>query len=543
MKINKMIICIILLCVASLSIGFSAFGTELSISNVVAEVKIEKDVRITGVELISEQSSNVTPNSLNYDVDSIIANVTFNDLTSYITYNITITNIGNFEVGISNINLPEGIENELTNYNLKDKICDGSNKCSLGINKTFSIKIYPTSETGLNQNKIKVDLTFLPFHTITYSNITSSNNYPTSIIENETLSVTFSKPPQHINIYENGIEKDRKTYKYDSTTGTLIYENIISPLIIETAESTLLDGKVFSKTIKDFVNGTTDAEYNSSDTTVTYIGLFEDEIPEGYTEGTFFSLESQSVSENNRIKAYKDNGNVYIYSKDDILAPTSSYSLFRGYTNLTELNIAELNTKNTFDIGAMFQDNKSIKYLDISTFDTTNIYRLFYTFCGNNSLKEIKLPKFNKRSLTNMQHTFADCHNLESLELSYWDTSQLTNMSNTFANCYKLKSIDFTGWNTSNVTEMSYVFRYNQSLTSLDISMFNTSKVTNMNRMFGYCDKLENIYVGSGWDTSNVTTSESMFSNSPLLPNFNQSYIDVSKAYVGEGGYLSYLPE
>lgn len=151
-----MIICIILLCVASLSIGFSAFGTELSISNVVAEVKTEKDVRITNVELISEQSSNVTPNDLNYDADSVIANVAFNDLTSYITYNITITNIGNSEVGISNISLPEGIEYELTNYNLKDKICDSSNKCSLGINKTFSIKIYPTSETGLNQNKIKV---------------------------------------------------------------------------------------------------------------------------------------------------------------------------------------------------------------------------------------------------------------------------------------------------------------------------------------------------------------------------------------------------
>ena len=138
---------------------------------------------------------------------------------------------------------------------------------------------------------------------------------------------------------------------------------------------------------------------------------------------------------------------------------------------------------------------------------------------------------------------FSNNYNLESLNLSDWDTSEVSIMGDVFSNCYKLGSLNLNGWDTSKVTDMSYMFRYNKSLTSLDISMFNTSNVTNMSRMFGYCDKLETIYVGSAWDTSKVTESVSMFSTSPLLPGFDPNYVDVSKAYVGEGGYLKYLPQ
>ena len=49
--------------------------------------------------------------------------VTFNSISSYITYKVTITNIGNAEMGIFQINgLPEGVSYEITDYDLKDKI-------------------------------------------------------------------------------------------------------------------------------------------------------------------------------------------------------------------------------------------------------------------------------------------------------------------------------------------------------------------------------------------------------------------------------------
>ena len=42
---------IVMCCVVFLTVGFSAFSTELSISGISAVVKIQKDVRISGITL------------------------------------------------------------------------------------------------------------------------------------------------------------------------------------------------------------------------------------------------------------------------------------------------------------------------------------------------------------------------------------------------------------------------------------------------------------------------------------------------------------
>ena len=72
----------------SITTGYSVFLSELSISKIVADVRIEKDVRITDVSLVSESSNDVLFNDLDYDFDSILGNVTFNSTSSYITYKV-----------------------------------------------------------------------------------------------------------------------------------------------------------------------------------------------------------------------------------------------------------------------------------------------------------------------------------------------------------------------------------------------------------------------------------------------------------------------
>ena len=77
--------------------------------------------------------------------------------------------------------------------------------------------------------------------------------------------------------------------------------------------------------------------------------------------------------------------------------------------------------------------------------------------------------------------------------------------------CKKLTSIDTTGWDTSNVTNMNGMFSSCNSLTTLDVSKFNTSKVTDMSYMFSDCRELTTLDI-SNWDTSNVTNMDNMFS-------------------------------
>ena len=53
------------------SLGYAAFGSELSISNIVADVRVASDIRITSVEQ-SNSTGSATSSSVDYDVDSVV---------------------------------------------------------------------------------------------------------------------------------------------------------------------------------------------------------------------------------------------------------------------------------------------------------------------------------------------------------------------------------------------------------------------------------------------------------------------------------------
>ena len=94
--------------------------------------------------------------------------------------------------------------------------------------------------------------------------------------------------------------------------------------------------------------------------------------------------------------------------------------------------------------------------------------------------------------------------------------------------CFALTSIDTTGWDTSNISNMDSMFSSCKALTILDVSKFNTSKVTNMFAMFNDCNKLTTLNV-SNWNTSNVTNMDSMFWECYALTNLDVSNWNTSK--------------
>lgn len=108
-------------------------------------------------------------------------------------------------------------------------------------------------------------------------------------------------------------------------------------------------------------------------------------------------------------------------------------------------------------------------------------------------------------------NTFKDCTNMTNIDLRGIDTSNVTNMSFMFSECKSITSLNLSSFNTSNVTSISYMFNVCNSLTNLDLSSFDTSSVTDMSNMFERCTNLKTIYVGTNWDTNNVTNSNDMF--------------------------------
>ena len=162
--------------------------------------------------------------------------------------------------------------------------------------------------------------------------------------------------------------------------------------------------------------------------------------------------------------------------------------------------------------------------------------------------------QFNTTTVKDMAMMFLNCTQLKTLDISSFDTSNVTTMAGMF-HSVGLTSLDLSHFKTSKVTDMHQMF-YGGLIETLDISSFDTSKVTKMAYMFrksAGIKPLSTIYIGDGWTTDALQTTEyktlsfgtaigdtGMFMGCINLPNFNSNYVGKTYAHAGEGGYLSY---
>ena len=158
--------------------------------------------------------------------------------------------------------------------------------------------------------------------------------------------------------------------------------------------------------------------------------------------------------------------------------------------------------------------------------------------------------------------SFANCTTLTSTAWLFWSmgnlttitgienlkTDNVTNMHMMFNGCSKLTSLDVSGFKTDNVVGMYGMFSECTGLTSLDLSGFNTANATNMGYMFFSNVGLKTIYVGNGWSTNAVTSSDDMFTGCTALvggegTTYDASHVDAGYAHIDEGpsnpGYLT----
>ena len=182
----------IVLTVLGISIGYSAFSERMLIEGVVADVRVEKDIRITNVSIEAVEGGALAKYA-DYNTTNISSSITLPNELSTITYRIEVTNLGNIEMGLKDIKgLPENLDYEIINYNLEEKLCD-SNKCSLGIKKEILLKIkYKEFNSEQTNYNLILDFLFKPFHKVKYYNILNSEMYPSEVIDSKDLELDFS---------------------------------------------------------------------------------------------------------------------------------------------------------------------------------------------------------------------------------------------------------------------------------------------------------------------------------------------------------------
>ena len=261
------------------------------------------------------------------------------------------------------------------------------------------------------------------------------------------------------------------------------------------------------------------------------------DIPEGAT------VVDVSKNNDNTIKMWYNeadaNGNydITIGSNNTIYAnPSSTSGLFSNLTNVTSIDLSNMDTSGMTSMKDMFRKDTSLTNITFGdNFNTANVTNMNGVFWDCNSLASIDLSNFNTSSVTDINNMFAECSSLTALDLSNFDTSNVTSMGNPygfsyggmFRNCKSLTSLDLSNFDTSKVKQMSNMFDGCSNLTNLNLSNFNTSNVTSMAIMFGECSKLTSLDLSS-FDTSNVTDMTWMFYDCSSLTGLDLSNFDTS---------------
>lgn len=89
---------IIFICILFINIGFSAFQNKLSIENISTLVRIDKDVRIAGINV--DSISNGTSYYEEYSTFNISGSVSLDNIDFYVIYDVDVYNLGNVSMGI-----------------------------------------------------------------------------------------------------------------------------------------------------------------------------------------------------------------------------------------------------------------------------------------------------------------------------------------------------------------------------------------------------------------------------------------------------------
>lgn len=240
--LKSMIIPIILFVfVLFLSVGYSELSNNLTMSQITAIVRVDKDIRITGLTFNSLEKANITYSEYNHNSISVGLNLKKSD--SYAILNVEITNLGNAVQALTNIsNLNPELEYEfMSDYELGDIICDNSNKCYNGIKKNLLIKIkYKDDKYNSNSTlyNLKMDFAFNDFVKVEFDD--NIKNYIKN--EKDTIVRTGTYKVEIENIFIDDIyvySKDSfltRYIDYEIVDGYLIVYNVTDDLYIKTRD-------------------------------------------------------------------------------------------------------------------------------------------------------------------------------------------------------------------------------------------------------------------------------------------------------------------
>ena len=356
--------CLIIFIVIFLSIGYSAFQTQMIISDAKGVVRLQDKIRITrisprGGNSNEEQNLDGYTTYDEYDVKAIESNIILPSKYSTVTYEVEITNFGDYDMALTEINnLPSNLEIKNIDYTYGTKLCD-QERCNHGNVNTihFTIGYKSTvTEGSITTISLHLDFSFKKVFSISYSNFTDVTGLATQILEDEVKSIDFSNlssVPSSVNV-----------------TGATLNNNDFPVIVLSGANSNVVIAATYGASEPD---GSEERPYENDSSTYNTSNL-----EEGYTVFT----EAQGtpivyVDENNKITEFS-------FSDENANVPLNNNPLDTGVMAFDGGNFSvhlvfttnfQSNTRKTFLAALVNAQNSNNKYTGF-VFTVYQYYRI-----------------------------------------------------------------------------------------------------------------------------------------------------------------------
>ncbi len=177
------------------------------------------------------------------------------------------------------------------------------------------------------------------------------------------------------------------------------------------------------------------------------------------------------------------------------------------------------------DCSDFFNSATKVANVDFSEFDAAKITTMSSMFAGNDALQSVKFGNnFHAGSLTNTSNMFNGCTVLTSLsDLEKFNAEEgtLLDTSHMFEGCKAITSISFgDGFDTTNVTTMQSMFRGCEAATTINVSGLTPTVVADASYIFNDCKNVGSLDLRN-WDFGSVTTLDKAFSGCERLATLN----------------------
>ena len=123
-----------------------------------------------------------------------------------------------------------------------------------------------------------------------------------------------------------------------------------------------------------------------------------------------------------------------------------------------KLNLHNFNTDNVNDMSGMFKGCSELTELDLSKFNTANVTYMASMFKHCTQLKELNLSNFNTSNVISMYHMFSNCKSLKELNISSFNTDKLTDFIGMFYNCPFIKELDLDVFKIKNTKDLANIY-------------------------------------------------------------------------------------